>query len=155
MAAVVAYSQPTELPSTLSIGTQKAFAGGYEYNYRFVDDINIYVCDHQTTTNVPGEVMALQVASDENGQTWYVAAEGALVDGQRFDSRQIVFRTTERFWEPGKHSWQLNANSSATNTINTIWGDTMFAFTEVPENVGLVLAAVGLLQIADAQIPVV
>ena len=150
MAAVVAYSQPTELPSTLSIGTQKAFAGGYEYNYRFVDDINIYVCDHQTTTNVPGEVMALQVASDENGQTWYVAAEGTLVDGQRFDSRQIVFRTTERFWEPGKHSWLLIANSSATNTINTVWGDNMSAITKVPEDVALVAAAVGLLQIADA-----
>ena len=40
--------------------------------------------------------------------------------------RQIVFRTTERFWEPGKHVWQLNANSSATNTNNTIWGDTIF-----------------------------
>ena len=94
--------------------------------------------------------MALQVGSDELGQTWYVAVEGALVDGQRFDGRQIVFRTTERFWEPGKHVWQLNANSSATNTNNTIWGDTMSAFTEVPENVGLVSAAVGLLQIADA-----
>ena len=94
--------------------------------------------------------MALQVGSDELGQTWYVAVEGALVDGQRFDGRQIVFRTTERFWEPGKHVWQLNANSSATNTNNTIWGDTMSAFTEVPENVGLVPAAVGLLQIADA-----
>ena len=94
--------------------------------------------------------MALQVASDENGQTWYVAAEGTLVDGQRFDSRQIVFRTTERFWEPGKHSWQLNANSSATNTINTVWGDNMSAITKVPEDVALVAAAVGLLQIADA-----
>ena len=52
MAAVVAYSHPTELPSTLSIGTKKAFAGGYEYNYRVADDINMYVCDHQTTTKL-------------------------------------------------------------------------------------------------------
>ena len=29
---------------TLSIGTKKAFAGGYEYNYRVADDINMYVC---------------------------------------------------------------------------------------------------------------
>ena len=144
-----------DFPSTLSIGTKKTFAGGYEYNYRFADDINMYACNHQTTTNVPGEVMTLQVGSDELGQTWYVAVEGALVDGQRFDGRQIVFRTTERFWEPGKHVWQLNANSSATNRDNTIWGDTTSAFTEVPENVGLVLAANGLLQIADAWFPVV
>ena len=41
-----------DLPSTLSIGTKKAFAGGYEYNYRVADDINMYVCDHQTTTKL-------------------------------------------------------------------------------------------------------
>ena len=144
---------PTQLPVTLSIGTRRAFDGGYAYHYRFVDELHMYVCDHQTTTNVPGEVMALQVGSDECGNTWYVASEGQLSplgDGQRFDGRQIALRTRERFWEPGEHVWQLNANSSATNTNNTIWGDTMSAFTEVPENVGLVSAAVGLLQIADA-----
>jgi len=43
MAAVVSYSHPTQLPSTLSIGTKKAFAGGYEYNYRVADDINVCV----------------------------------------------------------------------------------------------------------------
>ena len=37
---------------TLSIGTKKAFAGGYEYNYRVADDINMYVCDHHTTTKL-------------------------------------------------------------------------------------------------------
>ena len=35
-----------------AIGTEKAFAGGYEYNYRFADDINMYVCDHKTTTKL-------------------------------------------------------------------------------------------------------
>ena len=149
MASVVAVN-PKQLPVTLTIGTGKAFDEGYAYNYVFVDRIGMYVCDHQTTTNVPGEVMALQVGSDELGQTWYVASEGALVDGQRFDGRQIVFRTTERFWEPGRHEWQLNANSSFTNRDNSNWGDTTFAFTEVPENVGLIPAATGLLQIADA-----
>ena len=150
---MVVYSDPKELPATLSIGTQKAFGGGYEYKYRFVEEINMYVCDHQTTTNVPGEVMALQVGSDECGNTWYVASEGQLSplgDGQRFDGRQIAFRTRERFWEPGEHVWQLNANSSATNTNNTVWGDNMSALTKAPENVSVVSAAVGLLQIADA-----
>ena len=153
MAAVVAYSHPTQLPSTLSIGTEKAFAGGYEDNYRFVDEINMYVCDHQTTTSVDGEVMAISVGSDEYGNTWYAASEGQLSqsgDGQRFHGRQIVFRTQEQFWEPGSHEWQLNANSSATNTNNTVWGDRMDALRKVPENVGLVVAAVGMLQIADA-----
>ena len=52
MAAMVVYSDPKELPATLSIGTQKAFEGGYEYKYRFVEEINMYVCDHQTTTKL-------------------------------------------------------------------------------------------------------
>ena len=135
---------PAQLPVTLSIGTE-----GSAYNYRFVDEISMYVCDHQTTTNVPGEVMAIQVAVDPQGTTWYVAQEGELVDGQRFSARQYVFRTTERFWEPGKHEWQLNANSSSTNRdlLNSNWGDTMFALTEVPENVALILVAVGLQRI--------
>ena len=138
---------------TLSVGTKKAFAGGYEYNYRVADDINMYVCDHQTTTSVDGEVMAISVGSDEHGNTWYAASEGQLSqsgDGQRFHGRQIFFRTQEQFWEPGSHEWQLNANSSATNTNNTVWGDRMDALTKVLENVGVFLAAVALLQIADA-----
>ena len=146
--AVVA-TNPAQLPRTLSIGTRRVFNEGSEYHYRFVDGINMYVCDHQTTTNVPGEVMAIQVAVDPQGTTWYVAQEGELVDGQRFSARQHVFRTTERFWEPGKHEWQLNANSSSTNRdlLNSNWGDTMFALTEVPENVALILVAVGLQRI--------
>ena len=109
----------------------------------------MYVCDHQTSSQVPGEVMAIQLGVDEQGTTWYVAQEGELVDGQKFSARQHVFRTTERFWEPGKHEWQLNANSSSTNRdlLNSNWGDTMFAFTEVPENVALILVAVGLQRI--------
>ena len=39
---------------------------------------------------------------------------------------------------------------SATNTNNTVWGDRMDALTKVLENVGVFLAAVALLQIADA-----
>ena len=54
---------PAQLPVTLAIGTGRD--QGRAYNYRFVDEINMYVCDHQTTTNVPGEVMAIQVGVDE------------------------------------------------------------------------------------------
>ena len=140
---------PTQLPAALSIGTRKAFDGGYAYHYRFVDEINAYVCDHQTTTNVDGEVMAIQIGY-EPGRNWYVACEGVLVDGQSFIARQIVFRTTERFWEPGRHEWQLNSRSSATNRDNSSWGGTMFAFAEVPENVALIQAGVGLQEIAHA-----
>ena len=43
MAAMVVYSDPKELPATLSIGTQKAFEGGYEYKYRFAEEINVCV----------------------------------------------------------------------------------------------------------------
>ncbi len=145
MASVVAVN-PKQLPVTLTIGTGKAFDEGYAYNYVFVDRIGMYVCDHQTTTKVPGEVMAIATALDEQMTTWYVAQEGELVDGQRFEARQFVFRTTERFWEPGRHEWQLNANSSSTNRDKTMfaWGDAMFAFTEVPENVDVIPLAVGL-----------
>ena len=135
---------PAQLPVTASIGDE-----GRAYHYRFVDELHMYVCDHQTSSQVPGEVMAIQLGVDEQGTTWYVAQEGELVDGQRFSARQHVFRTTERFWEPGKHEWQLNANSSSTNRdlLNSNWGDTMFALTEVPENVALILVAVGLQRI--------
>ena len=135
---------PAQLPVTVSIGDE-----GRVYHYRFVDELHMYVCDHQTSSQVPGEVMAIQLGVDEQGTTWYVAQEGELVDGQRFSARQNVFRTTERFWEPGKHEWQLNANSSSTNRdlLNSKWGDTMVALTEVPENVALILVAVGLQRI--------
>ena len=141
---------PTQLPVTLSIGTRRAFDGGYAYHYRFVDELNLYVCDHQTTTNVPGEVMAIATGWDEHMTTWYVAQEGVVVDGQRFEARQFVFRTTERFWEPGRHKWQLNANSSSTNSDNSTWGGTMFAWTEVPENVDGISLAVGLQRLDSA-----
>ena len=140
---------PAQLPVTVSIGTGRVCDEGRAYHYRFVDELHMYVCDHQTSSQVPGEVMAIQLGVDEQGTTWYVAQEGELVDGQRFSARQHVFRTTERFWEPGKHEWQLNANSSSTNRdlLNSNWGDTTFAFTEVPENVALILVAVGLQRI--------
>ena len=44
---------------------------------------------------------------------------------------------------------------SATITSNTVWGNRMDALTKVLENVGVFLAAVALLQIADAEFPVV
>ena len=138
---------------TLSIGTKKAFAGGYEYNYRVADDINMYVCDRQTTTSVDGEVMAISVGSDELGNTWYAASEGQLSrsgDGQRFHGRQMVFRTRAQFWEAGEHEWQMNANGSATNTDDSVWGKSMSAVTQVDENVDKVIAAVGILGPANA-----
>ena len=139
-----------DFPSTLSIGTKKAFAGGYEYNYRVADDINMYVCDHQTITNVPGEVLAIATGLDEHMTTWYVAQEGVVIDGQRFEARRYVFRTTERFWEPGRHEWQLNVNSSSTNSDDSSWSGTMFAWTEVPDNVDVISVTVGL-QFVDAR----
>ena len=141
---------PTQLPVTLSIGTGRVFDEGRAYNYVYVDGINMYVCDHQTTTNVPGEVMAIATGLDEHMTTWYVAQEGVVVDGQRFEARQCVFRTTERFWEPGRHKWQLNANSSSTNSDDSIWSGTMFAWTEVPDNGDVISVTVGL-QFVDAR----
>jgi len=91
----------------------------------------------QMNTGIPG--MLLQKA---NWRRWAMA-RGSM-------AAKWVFRTRERFWEPGSHEWQLNANSSATNTNNTVWGNSMDAFTKVPEDVSVVSAAVGLLQIADA-----
>ena len=139
---------PMQLPMVLSIGTKKAFEGGYQYHYRFRDDISAYVCDHQTTTNVDGEVMAIQLGY-EAGTTWYIASEGVMVDGQGFAARQHVFRTSELFWEPGKHQWQLNARSSSTNRNNSSWDNNMDAFTEVPEDVQMIVAAVGIAETAD------
>ena len=142
--------RPTQLPATLSIGTKKAFAGGQAYHYRFDEGMCMYICDHQTTTNAPGEVMAIQGATDPENQMWYVAWEGQM-DGSDFRGRQMAFRTQERFWEPGTHVWQLNANSSGTNTDNTTWQGNMSAITKVPQGVDTVTAAVDVLHIPDAR----
>ena len=141
-------SHPLQLPTAFSIGTRRAFEQGYEYKYTWKDALGGYVCDHQTTTKVDGEVMAIQLGY-EAGTTWYIASEGVMVDGQAFAARQHVFRTSERFWEPGKHQWQLNARSSSTNRNNSSWDNNMVAYTEVPENIEMVEAAVGLAEIAD------
>ena len=69
MATTLVYSDPKELPVTLSIGTH----GGYQYTYRFVQEIQLYVCDQRTTTGVDGEVMAISISSDDDGNTWYAA----------------------------------------------------------------------------------
>ena len=121
--------------------------------YRFVQEIQLYVCDQRTTTGVDGEVMAISISSDDDGNTWYAASEGQLSqsgDGQRFHGRQMVFRTQEQFWVAGEHEWQLNANSSATNTDDSAWGKSMSAVTQVDENVDKVIAAVGILGPANA-----
>ena len=152
MASTVVYSDPVELPVTLTIGTQRAFDGGRQYTYHFMQEIQLYVCD-KTTTGVDGEVMAISISSDGDGTTWYVASEGQLSgsgDGQRFHGRQMVFRTRAQFWEAGEHEWQMNANSSATNTDDSSWGDTLRAVTQVDEGVDVVTAAVGILEAADA-----
>ena len=152
MASTVVYSDPVELPVTLTIGTQRAFDGGRQYTYHFMQEIQLYVCD-KTTAGVDGEVMAISISSDGDGTTWYVASEGQLSgsgDGQRFHGRQMVFRTRAQFWEAGEHEWQMNANSSATNTDDSRWGDTLRAVTQVDEGVDVVTAAVGILEAADA-----
>ena len=97
--------------------------------------------------------MAISISSDDDGNTWYAASEGQLSqsgDGQRFHGRQMVFRTQEQFWVAGEHEWQLNANSSATNTDDSVWGDSMRAVTKVEEHAGVVIAAVGILGSANA-----
>ena len=119
--------------------------------YRFVEEAQMYVCDHQTSTGVPDEVMTIQAATDEDNKTWYCAWEGQMLNS-RFHGRQIAFRTHERFWEDGTHQWQLNANSSSKNTDNTIWTGQMSAITKVPEGVHMVTAAVDVLPIEDAGI---
>ena len=116
-------------------------------------DPTLCVCDQRTTTGVDGEVMAISISSDDDGNTWYVASEGQLSrsgDGQRFHGRQMVFRTRAQFWEAGEHEWQMNVNSSATNTDDSVWGKSMSAVTQVDENVDKVIAAVGILGPANA-----
>ena len=152
MASTVVYSDPVELPVTLTIGTQRAFDGGRQYTYHFMQEIQLYVCD-KTTTGVDGEVMAISISSDGDGTTWYVASEGQLSgsgDGQRFHGRQMVFRTRAQFWEAGEHEWQMNANCSATNMDDSAWGEILSAVTQVDEHSGVVTAAVGIPEPANA-----
>ena len=81
MATTVVYSDPKELPVTVSIGTQRVFNGGYQYTYRFVQEIQLYVCDQRTTTGVDGEVMAISISSDGDGNTWYMSLQKASCRG--------------------------------------------------------------------------
>ena len=126
-----------ELPREIHIGTPNFFRQGREYKYIFDDRIDCYVCSHQTTTGVPGEILAIMIADEPDGSVWYVAAEGTLQDApdgrHRFQARQGVFRTQDSFWQVGNHEWQLNPNSSATNT-QTAWDedDSMTAWTLRP-----------------------
>ena len=125
----------TMLPSEVHIGTRNAFRQGREYKYLYDQRINGYICDHQTTTSVDGEVLAIMIQDDPNGTGWYVAVEGRFAENEpeRFIGRQAVFRTQERFWETGNHEWQLNSESSSRNTLVT-WDGSMTARTEVPQN---------------------
>ena len=126
------------VPSEIYIGTRKIFRQGLEYRYMFDQRVGAYVCDHQTTTSVPGEVLAILQKDEPDGSVWYVALEGSLQvasDGRaRFEARQPVFRTQERFFESGDHEWQLNSESSATNVGSATWAGSMSARTEIPQS---------------------
>jgi hypothetical protein len=132
---------PTTIPSEIHIGSRKSFRQGRQFKYIFDERINGYVCDHQTSSSVPGEVLAILLQDDSDASVWYVAVEGRLEvvcdeddpDGRAcFLPRQDVFRTQERFWETGDHEWQVNSQSSSTNTSVT-WDGSMTARTEVPQ----------------------
>ena len=148
--ATAVYTRLSQLPVTLSIGTKAAFQNGSKYDHRFVNEIQMYLCDTHTTTGVSGEVMTIQTCADEDDKTWYCAWEGQM-DGSGFHGRQMAFRTRERFWEAGTHVWQVNANSSGTNTDNTTWSGELSASTRVPQGVAMVTAAVDVLPIQDAR----
>ena len=127
-----------QLPSEIHIGTRNVFRQGREYKYIFDDRVSAYVCDHQTTTSVPGEVLAILEKDDPDGSVWYVAVEGSVqvaTDGRAtFEARQPVFRTQERFFQTGEHEWQINSDSSETNVASATWDGSMWARTEVPQS---------------------
>lgn len=122
------------LPAAFSIGTDRAFERGYEFKYAWNSAIHAFVCEHQTTTKVPTEVMVIKpTPRDADGAVWFVAWEGTL-SSETFVARQGVFRTQERFWEAGNHAWERNSSSSPTNNENN-WGGSMNAETLVHANV--------------------
>ena len=125
------------VPSEIHIGTRKVFRQGCEYRYIFDERVSAYVCDNQTTTSVPGEVLVILQKNEPDGSVWYVALEGSLQvepDGRaRFEARQPVFRTQERFFESGDHEWQVNSESSSTNVASATWDGSMSAWTEIPQ----------------------
>ena len=144
MALAMAAATTVQLPMALSIGTQRYFENGWEYRYTWNATLGGFVCDHQTSTRVPGEALAIFPSEDDDGVTWYVAYEGTLTaDGDGFQARQGVFRTQEEFWEPGNHAWQLNSSSTSTNEQNT-WDGSMNACTRVAANTPVVTGTLAL-----------
>ncbi len=83
----------TVYPHRIMIGTKRAFANNYAYEYSFNEQIEAFICETTTDTGLPGEV--LLIASTEMGDgVWFVAAEGRRESGV-FTARQAVFRTQE------------------------------------------------------------
>ena len=96
---------PTTIPSEIHIGSRKSFRRGRQFKYIFDERINGYVCDHQTSSSVPGQALAILLQDDSDASVWYVAVEGRLEvvcdddpNGRAcFLLRQDVFRTQEKF----------------------------------------------------------
>ena len=95
------------MPSEIGIGTPPAWEQGYHFVYGMVqvsDELAIYVSDQVTEFGLPNEKMFII----GHRPYWY-ACEGTFADGnQRI--RQAVFRTCEKFWEPGSHCWETNGD---------------------------------------------
>ena len=103
--SIGAHKSCESMPISIAIGTPPAWEQGYYFMLNLVqvtDELAIYVSDQVTEFGLPNEKMFII----GHRPYWY-ACEGTFADGDQ-GIRQAVFRTCERFWEPGLHCWQTN-----------------------------------------------
>ena len=91
---------PEDVPEFFSIGTEKAYARGYDYKYK-KDNIageTVYVCDRGSDAAKKGERLVLR--RDPDGWTAYDSS----VTGSALTCRQKVFRSDDAYiYKEGEH----------------------------------------------------
>ena len=115
-----------------TIGTRKAFANNYAYEYQRVQIGSewIYVCNKGSEWARRNEILLLL----PDGGVW-TAFDGCLgSDGKTFYCRQPVFRClNEDITRAGDHVWQTNqAASQNGNGFPVRWDGELRAETRVP-----------------------
>ena len=134
------------IPTVIQIGTRSAFKNDQQYEYRWEEKHNIFMCGQTTAAGLPGEILVIMIEESATSN-WYVAVEGRLDAG--FEGRRPAFRTQEKFWRAGWHEWQVNrSNSGGDVDWDTRDHSCLYAETKVPGDAGTVDLLEGLQQLA-------
>ena len=123
--------QPGDLPQSFSIGTKRAYAGGYEYPYKKqkIDMETVYVCTKGSDNARENEVLVLRRESD----AWI--AYDSSVTGNELTCRQKVFRSRDaKITKQGYHEWEMNKSANKGRQVHDPdWFGHLWCLTKVPK----------------------